>query len=83
MTLTLLAIQIRITPAYAGTTSYVQYEECLAQDHPRLRGYNAILITFGNRNGGSPPLMRVQLDFFNFLFGKLWDHPRLRGYNRT
>ena len=48
----------RITPACAGKTHIQSAERPPMQDHPRLRGENAVARTASKPDAGSPPLAR-------------------------
>ena len=49
---------LRITPAYAGTTSRGHSSTAPPPDHPRLRGDYCCLSALVGLRGGSPPLTR-------------------------
>ena len=49
---------MRITPAYAGNTFYLQPPATPFRDHPRIRGEHCELVRFNNLVGGSPPHTR-------------------------
>ncbi len=51
----------RITPAYAGTTSYAWIVALGFEDHPRIRGDNTLLKEIRWNLVGSPPHTRGQL----------------------
>ena len=50
----------RITPACAGTTTFLQISDEAVGDHPRLRGNNRNAEGISDRMLGSPPLAREQ-----------------------
>ncbi len=50
----------RITPAYAGTTSYAWIVALGFEDHPRIRGDNSYAADFDAEIEGSPPHTRGQ-----------------------
>ena len=58
-----IVVSVGITPAYAGTTDDCYINCKLHKDHPRVCGYNFIIISFVLLIIGSPPRMRVQLAF--------------------
>ena len=47
-----------ITPAYAGSTSYISSRKSCLQDHPRLRGESMVISLAISAAIGSPPLAR-------------------------
>ena len=55
--------EIRITPAYAGTTESREVSKAFEEDHPRIRGDNAYVATFSEYSLGSPPHTRGQQSF--------------------
>ena len=55
---TLFLVKTRITPAYAGKTSFSLATSAFAADHPRVCGENAPLWFSGFPFLGSPPRMR-------------------------
>ena len=52
---------LRITPAYAGKTQLKAKSIISGEDHPRLRGENAILPGHQTLGKGSPPPTRGKL----------------------
>ena len=52
------ALQIRITPACAGSTSVITFLFLLSRDHPRLRGEYRQILQHRLPLQGSPPLAR-------------------------
>ena len=53
--------EVRITPAYAGTTPYYKYLEKTYGDYPRLRGNYQLRQCASFLNLGLPPLTRELL----------------------
>ena len=47
-----------ITPAYAGNTSLITSANCIAGDHPRIRGKHEIHSASSHEVSGSPPHTR-------------------------
>ena len=56
--ISLEALQIRITPAYAGTTIFCTFFYAIIWDHPRLRGNYELANGKEGDGTGSPPLTR-------------------------
>ena len=71
--------QTGITPACAGNSLSAPMKSLGAEDHPRLRGEQAVCAAYVYNDIGSPPLARGTGS--NFSRGWQWrrDHPRLRG----
>ena len=69
----------RITPAYAGKSSFCVSVQMCTEDHPRLCGEKSILRMIIFRQKGSPPPMRGKV--INNLESVIvaGDHPRLCG----
>ena len=54
--------KFRITPAYAGKTTWSEFEQESDGDHPRLRGENSFIVSVLIPVRGSPPPTRGKLD---------------------
>ena len=52
----------RITPAYAGKSSWACPPRCAHRDHPRVCGEEGITSALGTVVSGSPPRMRGRVD---------------------
>ena len=48
----------RITPAYAGKTALLTWQQAYAEDHPRVCGKDPLATSVGTAISGSPPRMR-------------------------
>ena len=53
-----LVYNIRITPAYAGSTFHEAFTPFMFEDHPRIRGKHWKMESKGILNSGSPPHTR-------------------------
>ena len=53
-----LTVPARITPAYAGKSTQLQFHYAIIRDHPRLCGEKDIVHAVSKCNIGSPPPMR-------------------------
>ena len=69
---------LRITPAYAGTTSTSPSATLFPSDHPRLCGDHELWQMMDDLDLGSPPLMRGPHTHAQTCFMSV-DHPRLCG----
>ena len=72
-------LYVRITPAYAGTTSMSYTGVMFGTDHPRLRGDHLIAQNSFARYWGSPPLTRGPLVSDYVPFGSLRITPAYAG----
>ena len=59
------ALQVRITPAYAGKSSKTGLSLLPARDHPRLCGEKLAVSCLPFRGAGSPPPMRGKVHKLN------------------
>ena len=57
-----------ITPAYAGSTHFLNSTRKLVQDHPRLRGEYWVYILIAELHIGSPPLTRGVQNAYHLQF---------------
>ena len=72
-------LDLRITPAHAGTTGYIETASMCLQDHPRSRGDHAAVVGRHRHLVGSPPLTRGPHRVRIRTSGLPEDHPRSRG----
>ena len=74
-----LTVPARITPAYAGKSTQLQFHYAIIRDHPRLCGEKDIVHAVSKCNIGSPPPMRGKVFFRCCGRYSRQDHPRLCG----
>ena len=73
------AINLRITPAYAGKRLQIKFLNCMNKDHPRLCGEKPLHVQFWTCNTGSPPPMRGKVKFCSTIFSDFWITPAYAG----
>ena len=71
--------QLRIIPAYAGSTTTLRRPSRISWDHPRIRGEHDCSIYFTNFPTGSSPHTRGALLHHHEIISCSRDHPRIRG----
>ena len=76
------ALQVRITPAYAGKRGILDTDTKLLQDHPRLCGEKLIGEENAEKVLGSPPPMRGKVTFSITIWKYLGITPAYAGKSR-
>ena len=78
-----IAIQIGITPAYAGKSKIQNRQHIPVQDHPRLCGEKTTQTYFGIKYEGSPPPMRGKALFLRDISCSVGITPAYAGKSFT
>ena len=75
--------EVRITPAYAGSTQHKFGYVCQHGDHPRVCGEHGPLMTGSTQSEGSPPRMRGALHEIGIIAGSGGITPAYAGSTTT
>ena len=76
------AVQIGITPAYAGKSARILKRRTEKRDHPRVCGEKSLVMRWMSRSMGSPPRMRGKAASANVGFRNLGITPAYAGKRR-